>query len=88
MARWVPISSSVKAGAPRSDHAACAATGAAWWLGTRALLGRGINTPRVVGWVVVLAAVVVAAIGVRSADPVEQFRTFKKPRASWGDRPG
>ena len=33
---------------------ACAATGAAWWLGTRALLGRGINTPRVVGWVVVL----------------------------------
>ena len=58
---------------------ACAATGAAWWLGTRALLGRGINTPRVVGWVVVLAAVVVAAIGVSSADPVEQFRTFKKP---------
>lgn len=58
---------------------ACAATGTVWGIGTRVLLGRGIDSPPIVGWVVVLAAVVVAAIGVRSAGPVEQLRTFKKP---------
>ena len=57
---------------------ACAATGAVWGIGTRVLLGRGINAPPIVGWVVVLVAIVVSVLGVRSADPVEQFRTFKK----------
>lgn len=57
---------------------ACVATGAVWGIGTRVLLERKIDFPPVVGWVVVLVTVVVAVIGVRSADPVEQFRTFKK----------
>ena len=57
---------------------ASAATGAVWGIGTRVLLDRGRDSPPIVGWVVVLVAVVVVVIGVRSADPVEQFRTFKK----------
>jgi len=63
---------------------ACAATGAVWGIGTRVLLGRAINAPPIVGWVVVLVVIVVSVIGVRSAGPVEQFRTFKKPPSELG----
>ena len=57
---------------------ACVATSAAYGIGCRAL-GARIRPAPALGWIVVLATLVVATAGVIAADPLERYRVFKAP---------
>jgi O-Antigen ligase/Tetratricopeptide repeat len=60
----------------------CVAAGVAYWLGSRYLPER-TRMPRLAGRVAVALVVLAALGGVAAADPMEQFRSFKRPPAAY-----